>query len=404
MSTSGDVRRTRTNVRLLAHLARRSLFSSRITVVLLVLSIAAGSGFQIANTANMTAFQAALVDENLTRGAGDVRVEPREEARFRDGEAIAAQIRALPGVRDAQPLLVFAGAIGKNGKRFLGTPIYGVSPMQLPPYHLLEGAWLAPGDPQGILLGTQYIKRLEVGVGDEVELRVIFGAAGAAIDDDNVGRYTMTVRGIVAGAAGAYRSAFVDRSFLGVEVGEPKGASAILVHLHDHEAARTIAAEIAKAVPSAEVVAWRDDDPYLLNYLDANETVTTVSYAMVIAAVSVPMWALLYIHVLRRRREIGVLVALGFGTGEVFAIFLLQALVVAVIGCAVGAAIGVGLIFYFQAYPLFEWDTLVVRPLVTAGAFAGPSLVIIATALIAGAYPAWRAARTDPAVVLRRLE
>lgn len=391
-------------MRLLVYLARKSLFSSRITLVLLVLSLAAGAGFQIANTSNLTAFRASLLDESLTRGAGDVRVEPREEARFREGDAVASTIRALAGVRDAQPLLVFAGAIGKNGKRFYGTPIYGVSPMQFPPFVLLEGSPLAAGDRDGILLGTQYQKRLEVGVGDEVEVRVIFGAAGAAIEDDNVGRYTMTVRGIVAGSAGAYRFAYVDRAFLGSEAGDPRGASAILVHLFDHEAARDVATEIAAAVPSAAAVGWRDDDPYLKNYLDANDTITSVSYAMVIAAVSVPMWALLYIHVLRRRREIGVLVAMGFSTMEVFAIYLLQALVVAIIGCAVGAALGAGLIVYFQAHPFFEWETMVIRPIVAAGVFLGPALVITATALVAGSYPAWRAARTDPAAVLRRLE
>ncbi len=388
------------------YLARKSLFSSRITVVLLVLSLAAGAGFQIANTSNLTSFRAALLDENLLHGAGDVRVEPREESRFRDGEAIAAQIRALAGVRDAQPMLVFAGAIGtseKPGMRFFGAPIYGVPPMPFPPYSVLAGAPLADGDREGILLGTQFQKRLGVGVGDKVEVRVIFGAAGAALDDDNVGRYTMTVRGIVAGAAGAYRFAYVDRSFIASELGDPKSASAILVHLHDHEVARSMASTIAAAVPSADAIAWRDDDPYLVSYLDANDTVSTVSYTMVIAAVSVPMWALLYIHVLRRRREIGVLVAMGFSTGEVFAIYLLQALVVAVIGCIVGSAIGLGLILYFQANPLFSWETMVVRPLVAAGVFAVPSLVITATAIVAGSYPAWRAARTDPATVLRGL-
>lgn len=404
MATSGAVRRTRPSLRLLVYLARTSLFSSRITLILLVLAIAAGAGFQIANTSNLRAFRASLLDENLTRGAGDVRVEPHTEARFADGEAIAAQIRALTGVRDAQPVLAFAGAVGKTGKRFYGTAIYGVSPMALPPFHVLSGTGLAVGDRDGILIGTQLGKRLAVGVGDTVELRVIFGGAGMAIDDDNVGRYTMTVRGVVGGSAGAYRFAYVDRSFLGAEAGEPKSASAILVHLFDHEAARDLARTIAATVPGADAVGWRDDDPYLPNYLGANETVLTVSYAMVIAAVSVPMWALLYIHVLRRRREIGVLVATGFSTGEVFAVYLLQAFVVAVLGCIVGGAIGSGLVLYFQAHPLFEWETMVVRPLLTAGVFAVPSLVITATALVAGSYPAWRAARTDPAAVLRRLE
>jgi ABC-type lipoprotein release transport system permease subunit len=389
---------------LLAFLARRSLFSSRVTLVLLVLSIAAGAGFQIANTSNLTAFQASLLEENLTRGAGDIRVEPSHDARFRDGEAIAAQIREEPGVREAQPFLVYPGAIGKGGKRFLGAPIYGIGAMTLPPFHVIAGAWIEPGDRDGILLGTQYAKRLAVGVGDEVEVRVIFGAAGLALDDDNVGRYTMKVRGIVAGAAGAYRFAFVDHAFLAAESGEPRAASAILVHLTDHEAARATAARLAARIPNIEAIGWRDDDPYLPNYLAANQTIERVSYAMVIAAVSVPMWALLYIHVLKRRREIGILVALGFGRGEVFVIYLLQALVVAAIGCAIGAAIGIGLILYFQANPLFQWETMVVRPLIAVGVFAGPALVITATALVAGSYPAWRAARSDPARVLRGLE
>jgi len=384
-------------------LARKSLFSSRVTVALLVLSIAAGAGFQIANTANLTAFQASLLEENLTRGGGDIRVEPSDGPRFRDGDAIAAEVRKEPGVRAAHPYLVYAGAIGKNG-RFLGAPIYGLDRIELPPFHLIEGEWLAPGDREGILLGTQYVKRLAVGVGDTVEVRVIYGAAGAAIDDDNVGRYTLTVRGIVAGSAGAYRFAYLDRSFLANESGEPGAASAIMVHLDDHEAARETAARLAARIRGIEAIGWRDDDPYLPNYLSANQTISTVSYAMVIAAVSVPMWALLYIHVLKRRREIGILVSVGFGRGEVFGIYLLQALVVAALGCLVGGGIGLVLILYFQANPLFEWETMVVRPLIAAGVFAGPALVITATALVAGSYPAWRAARTDPALVLRRLE
>jgi ABC-type lipoprotein release transport system permease subunit len=306
-------------------------------------------------------------------------------------------------VRETVPYLMYPGAVGVKG-RFLGMPIYGVGRTEMLPFHISRGAALAPGDSAGILIGSSIAKRLRVDVGAQVELRVIFGAPGAAIDDDNVGAYTLTVRGVVSGSAGAYRFAFVDRAFLGAEVGKPNAASGILVHLFDHEAATRIAGEIPSIVPAADAVGWRDDDPYLKNYLAANDRISSVSYVMVIAAVSIPMWALLYIHVLKRRREIGILAALGFGRREVFLIYLLQALVVVAIGCAIGALIGIALIQYFQANPLFQWETLVVRPVITLGAFLGPMLVITATALVAGSYPAWRAAKTNPAQVLRRLE
>ncbi len=400
----GTIERSHASPRLLLFLARKSLFSSRVTLVLIGLAIAAGAGFQIANSSNLAGFGEALKEEGLTRGAGDIRVEPADDSKFSDGDAIAAKIRVIPGVREVVPTVIFAGAVGAPGKRFLGTVIYGLSPTSLPPFHLSEGKPLEAGDKGGILIGTSLAKRLAVGVGAQVSVRVIFSAADKVLDEDNMGRYTLTVRGIVAGSAGAYRFAYVDRAFLATESGAPAAVSTLFVHLDSHESATFIAKTIATTIPGTEAIGWREDDPYLPNYLAANETIGSVSYAMVIAAVAVPMWALLYIHVLKRRREIGILAALGFGRWEVFAIYLLQALVISLLGCAIGAALGYALIQYFDANPLFQWETLVVRPIAAIRTFLAPALVISATALVAGSYPAWRAARTDPAQVLRRLD
>lgn len=399
-----SIKRSRASPRLLMFLARKSLFSSKVTLVLIGLAIAAGAGFQVANSSNLAGFGQVLKEEGLTRGAGDIRVEPAQGERFPDGDAVAAQVRAIPGVREVVPAVIFAGAIGAPGKKFLGTVLYGLPPTPLPPFHLSEGAELAPGDREGILLGTSLAKRLDVKVGGTVTVRVIFSAADKVLDEDNMGRYTLTVRGIVAGSAGAYRFAYLDRSFLAKESGLPAAVSTLFVHLDDHEAATRIAAQIAAQIPHTEAIGWREDDPYLPNYLAANDTIGSVSYAMVIAAVAVPMWALLYIHVLKRRRELGILAALGFGRWELFVVYLLQAVIVSLLGCAIGAALGYALIAYFDAHPLFQWETLVVRPIAAVRTFLGPAFVITATAIVAGSYPAWRAARTDPAQVLRRLE
>ena len=400
---AGEIRRSRPRLRLLLFIARRSLFANRLTVVLLALAIVAGVGFQIPNGANLAGFSDALLEEGLTRGDGDIHVEPRNKAVFTHGSAVAERMRAVAGVRSASPTLVYAGAVGVRG-RFLGAPIYGIDTEGDQPFHLVAGTALTRGESGGLLLGTSLAKKLRVAVGDDVELRIILGAPDPLLGEDNVGRYTMKVRALVNGSSGAHRFVYVDRGFAGAEAGTPGAASAIAVHLSDHFAATAIAARINASSPDVEATGWREDDPYLKNYLRANETVNTVSYAMVIAAVAIPMWALIYIHVLRRRREIGILGALGFGRGEIFAIYVLLTLIVALIGCALGALAGYGLIVYFQGHPLFEWETMIVRPLVTVRAFAIPALVIVTTALLAGSYPAWSAARTDPAKVLRRIE
>ena len=402
-STEPALRRSPPRARLLVFLASRGLLGSRVTFGLLVVAIAAGAGFQIPNSANLAGFSDALLENNLTRGPGDVRVEPRDRPRFPDGDAVAAVLRGRPGVRAAVPMLVYPGSIGRGG-RFLGIPVYGIEAAEPRPFSLSSGAELAAGDATGVVVGSSLAQRLEVGIGDTVDVRAIFGPADPLLGEDNVGRFALTIRGIASGASGGYRAVFVDRAFLAKQAGEPRAASMIAVHLTDHFAAGAVAAELAAALPEVAAVGWREDDPYVDSYLRANRTMHGVSYAMVIAAVSVPMWALLYIHVLKRRREIGILAALGLGRREIFAMFLLQSFVVALAGLALGAGLGYALIRYFEDNPIFVWEAFVVRPVIAAGTFVVPSLVLAATAIVAAGYPAWRAARTDPARVLRRLD
>jgi lipoprotein-releasing system permease protein len=400
--------RSRPRLGPLVFLAGQSLLGSRFTFVLLVVAVAAGAGFQIPNTANLAGFSAALLEEELEHGAGDVRVEPRDDPRFKDGRAEAARVAeaAGPGVRAAVPVLILPGAAGSGG-RFQNALIYGLDfpgVAELHPFHLSKGAILERGDTGGVLIGASLAARVGAKVGEPVELRVILGGPAGGGAGEGALAMTMTVRGLVVGSAGAYRSVFVDRAFLAQKTGAASAASSVIVHLDDHFAAKAAAARISERLPDVRAVDWREDDPYVSNYLAANQTVNSVSYAMVIAAITIPVWALFYIHVLGRRREIGILAALGFSRREIFFVFLLQALLVAMVGLTLGAALGYGLIEYFRAHPIFEWEALVVRPAATVRVLVIPCLAVLATTILAGSFPAWRAARTDPARVLRRID
>jgi ABC-type lipoprotein release transport system permease subunit len=389
---------------MLLFLAWRSLLQSRLIAALLVLAVAAGVAFQIPNDANIRGYDGEILVQGVELGSGDVRVRPREGARFEDADALAATLRARPGVIAAEPVLLLPGALGKTGE-LKGAMVIGVDPgATRPPYRLMQGQALAKGDDAGLLAGTVLAERTRATVGDQVQLRVIFGDVnddGPGDDEDAIGKYTMTLRGIAGGTFVAPQAIVVDRAFLAAELGEPGSASVIQVHLADHASAPTEAARIERDLPGVEARAWQVDSPFVSSALAGSQAVGLVSRLMVILAVLIPVWALLYVHVLHRQRQIGILGAVGLTRGEIFLAYLAQAVFVGAAGAAIGCGLGAALIAWFQAHPIFRSTDFVITPVVSPGTYLWPSLLVLTATLVAGVVPAWRASRIDPARILR---
>ncbi len=400
--------RRHASIGLLLVLAYKGLTRSPFAFAMLVLAVAAGESFQIPNTANLKGYDAELLTQGVSAGAGDVRLRPRSGAHFGGGGALAARIASVPGVRAAVPLLILPGAVGREG-RWISAPVIGIdadAPRR--PFRIPQGAPLTRGEKGGILVGSALVSRLRANVGDLVELRVILDMAARppALPSPahrGLGAYTMTVRGVMRGIFTADEVVVVDREFLLGETSAPEAASLIFVYSDDPEGAVALARRLEEAFPEAEARAWSEDSKFLGGAIQANRALNGIASAMAMIGVAIPVWALLYVSVAQRRREIGLYGALGFSASEVFALFLLQALVVAVVGVLLGALGGYGLVQWFSAHPLFQNDSFVVRPVLSASALARSVATILGTTVVAGVYPALRAARTDPARALRGL-
>ncbi|WP_031497819.1 ADOP family duplicated permease [Bryobacter aggregatus] len=96
----------------------------------------------------------------------------------------------------------------------------------------------------------------------------------------------------------------------------------------------------------------------------------------------------------QRTREMGVRMALGATAGEIAFVVLREALLVGVAGAALGAVVAFELSRFLRAllFGIAESDVMT---------YVGGPAVLIATALLAAAIPAIRAARMDPVKILR---
>lgn len=112
----------------------------------------------------------------------------------------------------------------------------------------------------------------------------------------------------------------------------------------------------------------------------------------------------LFMSVQERTREIGLMKAMGMGSGRVFAMFSLEATFIGFLGSAIGAvaAIGVGtalssvlartLLADLVGLNLVAFDPVSIASII---------LLVMAIAFLAGTLPAARAARADPVTSLR---
>ena len=112
----------------------------------------------------------------------------------------------------------------------------------------------------------------------------------------------------------------------------------------------------------------------------------------------------LLMSVQERTREIGLMKAMGMGSGRVFSLFSLEAVFIGFLGSAIGAGVGMlvgtavssalaqGLFSDLPGLQLIAFDPVSIAVII---------LVVMAIAFLAGTLPAARAARADPVESLR---
>ncbi len=353
-------------------------------------------------------------------GAGHLRVVPAgwrlrrdPRLRLRDWRAALAAARALPGAQVVAPR-ARAQALLAMGTHVLAVEMVGVDAEAEPRAYrfvrtMAEGRWLAPGETGAVVLGKAAAERLHAELGDEV-LATAVGQGGG------IESAMFRIVGLVATGSEDLDASICQVTLEGLaQLTGTAGAGEVAVILADHRTAAAAKAALAAGVaPGDEVMTFEDITPEFKGHLDQDSATSRFVNGVILLIVLLGVASAQLAAVLERRREFAVLSALGMGGRRMVRLVLLEALGLGAAGAALGVALGLPVAWHFARRGLdfssfmgegYAFQGLLIEPVIYAD--VGPWMVPFVAAVAFGAttlaslYPAWFAARTDPAVALR---
>ena len=171
--------------------------------------------------------------------------------------------------------------------------------------------------------------------------------------------------------------------------------------------ALALAPRVAEAVPGSELRTWRDLNRPLFFALRLEKAVMFVAVFLIVLVAALALVADLALIIAKKRREIGMLGAMGASPAELRRAFLLLGALLAGLGAAAGTALGVGGAWFLDRKRLLALPERVyfldyVPFLVRPGDLAAVVILTLGLSLACSLYAAQRAAAMAPVEALRR--
>ena len=295
------------------------------------------------------------------------------------------------------------------------------SPFDLPP----EYRPTSPKKPPVVLVGEQLYYRLGLRRGETVQVGTIVPQRS----DEGTDAPAHNMKFVVGGT---FRSGenemdldrvYVERDALQDLIGDVREFSEVLVRLKDYEQDGVAVRDDLRHSLSlmalvrgynSEVKTWEEFRASLLGAIENERTLMAIMLSLVLMVAGFCIFAILSMMVTEKRRDIGILTAIGATPRGILTTFLLVAFWDALIGTLLGATAGIwaaykidpierwlsdalGVQIFNREVYLFDHIPAHVEPIAVVLIVSGTFLCT----LLFAALPAWSAARTDPIEALR---
>jgi len=400
-------------------LAFKALKDRKLRSGLTILGIVIGTSMIVALIASTTGLTASVTAQISKMGVTTLTIFPMS-ARVQIKDEDVAALAVLEGVRDVIPY--YSRRLQINyGTTTLSVQVYGLDHNKL--FTLYDGLGLDRGglvdmyDPTGVVVGSSIARppEAELPPVDVNELLVLEQAATGRVRAPS---YAYLVRGVLKpfGLVGFLN---VDEtSFISLM------AARLAFKLTYYSGVYVLANSPDEvAIAQAGVQEYFGTNARIMSAQSMLETVQSITNQLTffmggIAAVSlfvagVGITNTMFVSIMERTREIGVLKAIGYRAGNILTMFLAEASITGVIGGMLGTVTGMLLSFLLSG----GLGGMRVGGPMMGGARASsstgfipvisPNLVMfsllfpIGISIVAGLYPAWRASRLNIVLALK---
>jgi len=302
---------------------------------------------------------------------------------------------------------IYASGLLSAGAASAGASIRGVSPAAETEYlsldgQIIEGSMLE-SDGQ-MLLGSVLARRLDASLGDSVV--VLSGAADGSIAND---RYV--VAGLVeSGDPTADRSAcYLTLSGAGRLFRLEGRIHEIAVVCTSLDMTHPVTRSLSRGLPELDVQAWQEFAEEFYRAMKADMQGLWISIVIVVLVASASVLNTVLMSVLQRRREYGVLRALGTPPVTIVSMIVLEALIQAAVAIAAGLLVSTVALEVLSSHGISFSEPISyggvqfqqMRAQITPRSLWLPAVVVAATALLVSIPPALKAAGISPARAMR---
>ena len=407
----------------LASMAWRNLWRHRRRTLLTLASIAFGVSLAVIFTALGDRTYADMIDLAARMGGGHVTVQhpefheaPTLSRSVPGADALAEAAAAEDGVaRVVQRVagnLMLASARKNTGAAFIAydPAVEDAETLSLLEA-LVEGGVHADDGAPGIVLGAKLAENLGAGVGR----KLVYTATDRS---GEIVQEAVRVSGILRTGTPSVDGSLVLlpleslRRTLGYA---PDEAGQVAVFLDDQRSAGTVAARLqARLGDAVAVLPWYERQPELASFIAMKVGGTQFMEGIILLLVAAGIFNTLFVSVMERLREFGVLLAIGFTPGRLFAMVMFESLWLGLVGL-VAAGVLVAAPYAYLANVGIDVAAIAGQGLEVAGVGMNQAmrvgiypenavmiaLAALAATLLSGVYPALSAGRVDPVETIR---